>query len=421
MDDKSRFVVEMEDLKRHVGFQKQAVTKMDLGTSLVRFELKSGSAELFSSDREIALWSELKFLGELEGPTRSFAIQSSKLEKLVSQVEAETAAFIVDDEGVEIQVGLLTVSLEILDASVLGAIKKGVEKDLRGEGKPLTKELLEEALVCAKACSTDQAVKPDITHVELRAGRVLFSDGRKIMMYEAPFDPTASLKVPSTSLAATAQALKQTTAEQVVLGESEAFYFLRSTGKKLGRVQFTVGVRKTEKSFPKIESQLESLGNGSYSDKIAVDKFAFESMVRGVSVGLKDDEVRVDVTISGEGTTATMEVAALNSINRKSFERASCGRQANSNLAFPISFKHLLDTLSVFKGDSVVDLGVAFDKNLLVILDVTPTRKVTTVIPFRTKAAVEEEKRAADEKKKACAKTKKADSVEPEEVGEITK
>jgi len=142
-----------------------------------------------------------------------------------------------------------------------------------------------------------------------------------------------------------------------------------------------------------------------------------------VSLGLPSDEVKVTIEVGGKKQEQYMEVSARNSLGRRSHERASCGRKAAELLSFPLSFKHLLDTLGVFKGDSVVDMMVMEQKSLLMVRDTTEAREVLTVIPFRTDRQIEDEKAEVEDKKKVADEAKKvadeAKKVADEEAGEL--
>lgn len=385
--------VEMNELRRKVNFVRHGLgaSKTDLGVMLIRAVIAGTKMILFAANKENFARTEVKISrpDAEEAGDGTFALMGAKLERLISQVDAEQVQFKADTENLEVQAGFLTVNFELFDGAILRTVEAGLAEHLTMDGLALDREAFEEALSCAKSCSTTTSVRPDVTHAELRKGRLLSSDGRKIMIYShQSFPEEATFKCPATALPSIIGCLKNADAQSIQIIEGASYYFI-----KANRNEYTLGVRKVERTFPAVEGQITK--NVIPDDEISVDKNVLEAMLKGVALGLPSDEVRVTISAGGEGKSAYLEAAALNNLGRKSHERASAGRKkgAPADVAFPVSFKHLLDTLSVFKGDSVVDMMVMLKKNLLMVRDTTDAREVVTVIPFRTDRQVEDEKK----------------------------
>lgn len=403
-----RFTVEMGELRKKVNFVRNGLgtTKADLPTMLMRFDVQDRKAILFAANKEMWCRTEMKIKRDPDTETGSFSVLGDRVEKLISQVEAEQVSFQTDGENLEVQAGFLTVNFETYDGSTLKTIEQGAEGHLKEEGLAVAKDPFQEGFACARACTTTNSIRPDVTHVELRGGRVLSSDGRKIMIYSFDgFPEDMAIKVPSTVLNATLTAIKNMEAPAVQVFEMGSHYVVKGN-----KNEFTLGVRRVERDFPAVEGQITRAEDPT--DEIVVDKNVLEAMLKGVSLGLPSNEVKVTVDVGGEGAEAYLEVSAINSVNRRSHERASCGRKTKGHYTFPLSFKHLLDTLGVFKGDSVVDLMVMEPRKMLMVRDTTEEREVLTVIPFRTDADIEAEK-AEEAAKKA---TKEEEKKEDEEL-----
>lgn len=400
--------VEMAELRKHVNFVRNGLgsSKSDLPVMLMRFEVTGEKMVIFAANKEMFCRTEMKVIrpAEEEGKSGTFTTIGTKIEKLVTQVEAEAVTMVTDEENVEIQAGLLTVNFELLDGAVLKTAEMSVQDHLELEGLTLPKEVLEESMSCAKSCVTTTSIRPDITHMEIRNQRGLSSDGRKVTIYKsALFPEKLGLKIPGTMLTPAISAVKNIEGETIQVIEGKSYFFFKGGVQKN---QFTFGVRKVERSFPNIEQQLEQAGK--MEDEVSVDKKTLESILRGVALGLASEEVGVEIVVAGEKKEAYMEILAKNSVGRKSFERASVGRKGKESLSFPISFKHLLDTLSVFKGDSVVELGISTSRNMLLVFDKTATREVNTIIPFRTAKQVAEEAK----EREAISDAKKKEKVQ---------
>lgn len=400
-----KFVVEMAELRKKVNFVRNGLGagKTDLAVLLMRFEVTGAKVIIFAANKEMFCRTEMKVVRSTteEAENGSFAVLGFKVERLIAQVEAEQATFIADGESLEVQAGFLTVNFETYDGAVLKTVENGVRDHLTAEGLVVDRGAFEEALSCAKSCTTLNSIRPDVTHVELRNGRMLSSDGRKIMVYTHDgFPPAVSFKCPATMLAAVVTAVKNVEAQNVQVIQAGSYYYIKGN-----KNEYSLGVRKVEREFPAVEAQITKAA--APTDEVAIDKHVLESMLNGVSLGLPSDEVKVQLEAGGVGAEAYLEVSAVNQLGKKSHERASCGRKTKELVTWPLSFKHLLDTLAVFKGDSVVDMMVMAKMNLLMVRDTTEAREVLTVIPFRTDKQIEIDKQEAeaqaDERKKKAA------------------
>lgn len=417
MAQPKEFQVEMGELRKAVNFVRNGLgnSKTDLGVMLFRLAVEGQKATLFASDKEIFVRGGFPVKNPVSQADGSFAVMGAKLEKLISQVDVELVKFSYDLENIEVTAGFLTVNFETYDDTNLKAIEMALVADAASKVKEslaVPRAALEEGLVCAKSCTTSNSIRPEVTHAEIRSGRLLSSDGRKIMMLSHDsFPKELKFKVPSVVLNSAIGAVKNADTEAVLIGEGKSYYYIQSTDK------FLIGVRKIERTFPDVEKMI-SLTEAP-TDEISVDKLVLESMVKGVSLGLQTDDVKVNVDVAGEGGEAYLEISAMNALGRRSHEKASCGRKIEKAgpISFPISFKHLLDTLSVFKGDSVVDMLILQKRSILMVRDTTDDREVMTVIPFRTQAAIETEKKEADAIKaaKEAEATKAGEALPAEE------
>lgn len=404
------FKVEMAELKKKVNFVRNGLgsSKTDLPVLLMRFEITGKKATLFAANKELFARTEVKIARPEEAQDGTFAILGSKMIQFISQVDTETAEFKADSENLEVRAGFLTVNFETYDGSSLKTVEHGVQDHLTKEGLVLPRFEFEEAFVCAKACTTTNSIRPDVTHAELRKGFVLSSDGRKVMTYtHKGFPEEVSFKCPSTALSNMIGALKNIEAEKVQVIEGEAYYYVKGN-----KNEYTFGVRKVERSFPAIEGQVAAAA--APTDEISIDQHTLEALLKGVALGLPSDEVKITLDVAGEDKEAFLETSAVNNLGRRSHERASCGRKGKEKLSFPISFKHLLETLAVFKGDSVVDLLVMTKLSLLIVKDSTEAREVLTIIPFRTDQQIEQERKEREAAEEARKKATKEDDAEEE-------
>lgn len=416
MSQKLEFAVEMGELRKAVNFARNGLgnSKTDLGVMLFRFTIDGKSASLFASDKEVFVRGSFPIKNP-EMEKGSFAVLGSKLEKLITQVDAEIARFSVDSENIEVNAGFLTVNFEAYDDTHLKAMELSIIEEAKGLVKgslPIPRAALEEGMICAKSCTTVNSIRPDLTHAEIRGGRLLSSDGRKILILtHDSFHKDLTFKIPAVALNSAIGAVKNADTESLLVGEGKSYYYLQSD------VKFLIGIRKIERTFPQVEAMIT--GAEAATDEISVDKLVLEAMIKGVALGLQSDDVKVSLDIVGAGAESYLEVSSTNALGRRSHERASCGRKNTEPMSFPVSFKHLLDTLSVFKGDSVVDVLVMDKRSILLVRDTTDDREVMTVIPFRTQAAIEAEKKEADAAKAAReaaaaveGATEKAETVE---------
>lgn len=386
------FTVEMAELKKHVSFVRNGLgqSRTDLPVLMMRFEVTGNRATIFTSNKEVFCRTEMKIIRPESGSVDGvFAVIGAKIEKLIAQVEVEKITFKSDgNENLVAEAGFLTLNFELYDSAALKTVGEGVKEHLTMEGLTIPKVALDEALACAKSCISVNSTKPEVNHAEMRGGRVLSSDGRKILIYQHDGIPAAcNLKIPSSAMNDVLGAVKNmadVTSVQVIEGKS--YYYLKGDGNK-----YAIGVRKVERSFPAIEGAV--MAQEAATDEISIDRNVLESMVKGVALGLAYDDVRVQVEIDGTGQETYLEISSLNTVGKRSHERASAGRKETGQISFPISFKHILDTLGVFKGDSVVDVIVYLKKNMLVVRDLTADRSVLTLIPFRTDQAIKDERK----------------------------
>jgi len=409
-----KFTMDMKALKEAVTCARFALGTSggDLSSQLFRLAVAGDILSIFAANQEMFVRVESKVsLGE-GSEDGSWAVLGDKLVKLVGQVESERVGIAVEGENMMCRTGFLTVYFDTYDDDSLESIETGALGADWGDELWTDRGVLAEALEVAKSNTTTAALRPEVNHAELRDGRMLSSDGRKIMVFTYDgFDSKMGLKVPAGILTNVSRALKNATEEKVSISEGGSFYMIAT--KKRVKI---FGVRKTERDFPAVESQISDASDPD--DKIVVDKNVLEGMLRGVALGLPSDEVKVTVSLQGEGKESILQVSSKNSTGKKSHEQTSVGREATENIDFPVSFRHLLETLGVFKGDSVVDAYVYLDLNLLMIRDHTEQREVLTVIPFRTQEQVEEEEkeRQAEEELKAG---QDIDEDELEELGDL--
>jgi len=409
-----KFNVEMSELRRKINFVRNGLgnSKTDLPVILMRFEVAGNKATIFTASKEMFCRTEMKITKEEDSTEGSFTVLGSKMEKLISQVEVEQVAFKADGENIEAQAGFLTVNFELFDGASLNTVEQGVQDHLTGEGLVADRLALEEALACAKTCTVMNSIRPDVTHVELRGGRMLSSDGRKIMIYSHDgFPKELKLKCPATTVNSLLTAVKNIDSQSAQVFEGSSYFYVKANLN-----EYSLGVRKVERSFPAVESQI--LTQDPASDEISIDKNVLEAMLRGVSLGLSSEEVKVTLEAGGKAQESYLEASAVNSLGRRSHERASCGRQSEEKLQFPVSFKHLLDTLSVFKGDSVVDMMAYSKLNLLMVRDTTDLREVVTIIPFRTDAQIDKERQEAEALAEARKKASEEAEAEEQEEGQ---
>lgn len=393
--------VETQTLKQHINFVRHGLgnSKTDLPVMLIRMDLTGPKLTMFAANKEMFCRTEVAVDRPDDAKDGSFCVMGDKLLKMIGAAESDRISLKADTENLEVSAGFLLVNLILYDGASLKQVENSIIGHLTQEGEPIERAFFEEALACAKSCTTANSIRPDVTHVELRNKRMLSSDGRKIMIYSHDkFSETISFKCPASALNSVIASVKNITPETLTICEGPSYYYV-----KAGMAAFSFGIRKVERVFPAVEQQIEN--SPSATDEISVDKTILEAILRGVSIGIDSDEVKILVEANGSGTEAYLEISANNSLGRRSHERTSAGRTGSEVTSFPISYRHLLDTLSVFKGDSVVDMMVMSAQNLLMVKDTTVHREVTTIIPFRTVEQIEKEKKeasAAEEARKAA-------------------
>lgn len=406
------FTVETAELKKKVNFLRNALgaSKTDLAVQLFRVSVEGNKATMFAAGKELFGQCTMKVFRDEAAENGQFAVMGEKLVRLAAESSAEKVALSWDQENLQVVSGFLTVNFELYDDVSIRTTQQAVQPCLAVQGIAVTRDTLEEALVCARSCTTATALRPDVTHAELRGGRMLSSDGRKIMIYATElFDDKLQLKVPAAVLGNVVTAVKNIELEKVEMtAEPESYYVIKGN---LG--EYALGVRKTERVFPQVEQQITEAA--APDDEVSIDQNILEGMLRGVAMGLPNDEVKVTLTVSGEDRGAALEVSAHNSLGRKSFEKSSVGRKGKDPVSFPVSYKHLTDTLSVFKGDSVVDLLLLMSKSMVMVKDSTETREVMTIIPFRTDKQIELEKKEREQLEEERKKQSASEEAETQE------
>jgi hypothetical protein len=403
----------MTELRRKVDFVKQPLVRgsSDFTASLLRFAVEGEKVVLFAANSDMICRVELKVTRPEGYKDGVFSMLGAKIDSLTSQVASEYVTFTVDRENAMVEAGFLTANFETFDGAGLTAAEGAILPLLDTEGVAVNRDAFYESLQCGKSCTTVSSIRAEVTHVEIRGGKLLASDGRKVMTYTHDgFDETLTLKCPASTLGAVIASVKQIEADLLQVLDTDSYFLIKGN-----RREFVLGIRKIERSFPAVEGSLAK--TEGYEDHLVVDKDILIAMLKGVSLGLSSEEVRISFSVSGSGADAKMEVSALNELGRKSFEVVSVGRDGVEPLEFPISYQHLLHTLGVFKGDSVVDLYVQSKMSLLMVSDTTDAREVLTIIPFRTDRAVELEKTEAAmelEAKKKLTREEAAEGPEAE-------
>lgn len=404
------FTADVGDLKKKVAYVRNGLSsnRADSQAQMIRLDVQGTKLVMFAAGKEMFARCELQVKRPENPVNGSFTMMGGRLEKVMAQAVSELIHFKADDAGVEIKTGNLTVNFELFDGAGLKTIEHGVAEHLTNDGLAVSKTILEEALICCKSCIASNSIKQEQNHVELRKGKMFSSDSRRFMIYDYKgFPQEMSLKVPASTLDKVVGGVKAIDAEKIAIIEADTYYFL-----KANRNEFTMGIRKTEREFPDMETLIRN--QPVETDKVEMDKKALEVALRGVALALAEDDERVTIDLNGTGGDGYLEVSALNRNGRRSSERSSAGRKATVPVGFPISYKHLLDTLAVFKGDQAcVDMLIIKERNFLMIIDksVALEREVLTIIPFRTEAAIEAERKEAEAIAEA---RKKADAQEAE-------
>lgn len=201
--------VDMQILKRAVSEIKPAMgqAKNDLTVLLTFFEVKDNRVHLFVTDKEMFACTHFEALtSEGEG---NFSMLSAKLLKLVSEVDIETLSFDVDVENICVEAGYLTVNFDNFDSKMMN-LRDQLLSDCTTQSEDVERLAFLNALMCNKTCIPQNDLRPDMGHVEIRGGRILSSDGSKVMVTECEslFSDTFSLKIPSTSVVGVVEVLK---------------------------------------------------------------------------------------------------------------------------------------------------------------------------------------------------------------------
>jgi len=374
-----KFSVDMTLLRSAVKQLKPAMgtAKSDLVVLLTMFEVENDILRLFVTDKEMFAITEISLLSsQVNG---RFSMLSSKLLGLVSEVKTEIVNFSVDEENVCVEAGFLNVNFDSYDSDKLQVLRDQLLSDGHAMKASLDRAQVVGALLCSKTCATATDLRPELGHLEVRNGKILSSDGSKIMVVTAQnlFDEGLVFKIPTTSLNAVVDILKHCQSPVVDLYEGNSYY-------RLEAAPTIVGVRRVERSFYAVEDVLEKLVEDTNCDNVVVDSEVFRTMLRGVALGLSSDDSRITIDLYDEETGSILEVSSYSRNRRRSFERTTCGRSVSHPITFPVSYKHLVTSLTAFEGDSVVDLRVFPGWKFLVLEDNIPDRQVQTIIPFRT-------------------------------------
>jgi len=416
-----QYVLEMElpELKRLVAFAKNGggLSKIEGQENLILFRVKGFRITVFSANKDGVFWAAGTIVSSNfeRGDEKIFTMNSDLLHRALGTQDTKLAMMTLEEDGESLllKIASLELYLELKDGSNLRMLEEIVEKGKEKEGLVLTRDVLIEAMTYARSCTATEGLRPETWQVELRRKLFLSSDGRKIMIYSRSDLPEElSFRIPSSNLSPFIGALKAggPGGNIQVVAEGAYYYFTSGTKDQL------IAVRRNENQFPEVELQL---GNEKdYQDHLTIDTNVFGAMTKGVSLGLPPDEVKITLEITGDNNSAELEVQAVNSLKRVSKERTMIGRTAKKPLSFPISYRHVLDTLQLFKGDSVVDIMVHDKKNYIVIMDKTELRVVRTIIPFRTKVAQEKEEEDRRQVEKQAEKQAE-NQVKAPEIGEV--
>jgi hypothetical protein len=379
-----KFSVDLNDLRKATRFASNALgSKGDFASQMFLFGVESQEVTIFSANQELFALARIPATGVSgleEGHT--FEVLGEKIGSLTRISGAEKIAFAVDSESAEIHAGYLKLNLPAdYGLKALMQILEGAQASKPKKSGQMPTSMLLEALECAKAC-TGMALTTmsKVNHTEFRDGRFLASDGSKVMIYEptdAPKDVT--VRIANTILGHVASAVKAMDAETVTLAEAESYYYIYCGSK------YCLGVRTLEKPFNHCEKTIFDMRDGGSDDDIVIDLGLLQNMIQEVSIGLDANQVKVDFIVSGADNTAEVTIRSENRQHRESVNHGRCGRQGTEEICLPISFVHLLNTLSVYEGDQNVDIAILQSKHsTIMIKDKTPTRVVYTTIPLRT-------------------------------------
>jgi hypothetical protein len=379
-----KFTAEMSALSNGVRFARTALASpgsRDFSSKLFRFEVAEESLSILAANTKIACLAKLPLLkrdARIQEPI-VFGANGHKFAGLLDNVSSEIAVLTVDDQNVKVEVGSATVNFARCNPVNLARVHAELVREASGQGPLVSTSALADALYVTKSCSATFPVQPDRCHSELRNGQFVATDGSRVIVITCSHGfGSAALKVGHAEHTAVLNALAHVLGRdiRVIAGASQTYF---STPPN----DFVIGFRTIERSFPPLEKQILAL---NARDEFSIDKDALLGSCRIVPFGLPDGEVRIDLALETlgpgkSGLEAILHVEGTNEIGRISREDSPCGRKAREPITLAVSFEHMLATLAVFVGDSVVDLKVT-DVGL-VILDRSPSREVVTVIPYR--------------------------------------
>lgn len=416
-----KFSVDLEELKKKIGFIKHglgASSSSDMQIKLIKFDIQGKKAILFAANKEVFTRAEMKiYRPDDDDANGSFAVLGQKMEQLCGHAQSEQIHFEAEEEELRIKTGFLNLNFQTFGADLLRQIEHGVSEHTAKEGLVADRTGLEEGLIYAKTCTSTTTLKPENGHVEVRGGRMMASDDRKIMVYtHAGFPEEMLLKVPTSALDRFAGAVRAIDADQVQIIEGSSYFFV-----KANRAEYALGVRKVERAFSDIEALL-SVCNAPV-DRFSLDSKALAKVVNGVALALEREDVQVIMEVAGETPEAYMEISGYNKIGKRSYERTVLGaRVTTESLSFPVSFKHLLETAAGFKGDSVIDMEAVRPGgyDMILVRDSTAAREVVTLIPVRTKKFLEQEQKEAEQRAAAKKAETEASIQEAAEAADLT-
>jgi len=179
-----KFTVDMAELKQKINFARHGMgsSKTDLSVNLMKFDVGSSNTTVFAANKENFCGTKMK-VSNVKGEG-TFTVLGNKMERLVAQVQAEQVHFEIDEENLQVQAGFLTVNFELYDGALLQTIQsQNANPKFKSVEHAVPREALDEALACARSCTTTASIRPDVTHCEVRNGRLISSDGRKILIY----------------------------------------------------------------------------------------------------------------------------------------------------------------------------------------------------------------------------------------------
>jgi hypothetical protein len=388
---KVEFSVDSDVFKSHIDFVKSGlgVSDTNIANLLVLMRLEGTTLHFFTSNNDMfcITSTEVSLKGSCEG-VKNFSILGSKLTSLVQVTDTESITFTVEEGVVGIKVGLFQISLIQLDSKVISSL---LDMYIRYEDCSdyfeVDSSILRESVLCASSCTTVKSVRSELMHVQLRRGKVISTDGRRVMIYDAPnaFPKDKGFKIPSSCITQSVICMKHIPSSIIKVSE-ESSHFVFS-GNNVG---FIFGVRKVDSDIPDIENQVCNV-EVSPEDEISIDAASLDNAVKSTSIGIDTDSEVIRFEVHGEDRKAYIEISALNSLQKRSYKKASVSRGGSKSISFPISYKHLLETLKTSTKGGIIDIEVRTPGNYLVVKDETDVRIVYTLIPFRTSNELQEE------------------------------